>query len=269
MVVCMRYVRFVLVLAGALMCGACFQFSTVMTLKADGTGTIDQRLLFTQAAVAQLRQLAALGGGGQEFDPLSEKQAREAAASMGRGVTYVSSTVINTSEGVGRDIKYAFTDVNQLSLTQAPPPPGGMPVPPPSGDSGDRLAFKLTRQPDGHALLTIAVPQLPVFGGDNAPSNSPSADQIAMLKPMLAGARLSIAVEPAGQLIRTSSPYVTGQRVILVNVNVDSLLADDTLLQRLQAARTPDEAKAIVKSVPGVEVNLDPEITIEFEAPKP
>ena len=266
MVVLMRYVRLALVLAGAVICGACFQFSTVLTLKADGSGTIDQRLLFTQAAVAQLRQLAALGGGGQDFDPLSEKQAREAATTMGQGVTYVSSSVINSSKGVGRDIKYAFTDINQLSLNQTPPPPGGMPVGPQGADSSDRVAFNLTRQADGHSLLKIIVPQLPVGRGDNAaPSNSPSADQIAMLKPMLAGAHLSIAIEPAGRLVRTSSPYVTGQRVTLVDVDVDSLLNDDTLLQRLQAARTPDEAKAILKAVPGLKINLDPEITIEFE----
>ena len=185
---------------------------------------------------------------------------------MGPGVTYVSSTAIDTREGVGRDIKYAFTDINQLSLNQAPPPPGGMPVAPPSADLSDRVAFKLTRQADGHSLLKIIVPQLPVGRGDNAaPSNSPSADQIAMLKPMLAGAHLTIAIEPAGRLVRTSSPYVTGQRVTLVDVDVDSLLNDDTLLQRLQAARTPDEAKAILKAVPGLKINLDPEITIEFE----
>ena len=86
-----------------------------------------------------------------------------------------------------------------------------------------------------------------------------------MLKPMLAGVRLTIAIEPAGRLVRTNSPYVTGQRVTLVDVLIDSLLNDDTLLQRLQAARTPDEAKTILKSVPGLKVNLDPEITIEFE----
>ena len=266
MVVVMRYVRFALVLAVAVMSGACFQFSTVLTLKADGSGTIDQRLLFTQAAVAQLRQFAALGGGGQEFDPLSEKQVRDAATTMGQGVTYVSSTVIDSSEGVGRDIKYAFTDINQLSLSQAPPPPGGMPIAPPTSESGDRVAFKLTRQPDGHSLLTISVPQLPI-GGNNASlsANTPSAEQIAMLKPMFAGAHLAIAVEPSGRLVRTSSPYVTGQRVTLLDVNVDSLLNDDTLLPRLQAAGTPAEAKAILKAVPGLKINLDPEITIEFE----
>ena len=86
-----------------------------------------------------------------------------------------------------------------------------------------------------------------------------------MLKTMLAGARITLAVEPAGRLVGTSSPYVTGQRVTLADVSVDLLLNDDTLIQRLQAARTPDEAKTILKSVPGLKVNLDPEITIEFE----
>src|SRR5207247_824369 len=124
----MKSVRFALVLAGALLCSACFQFSTVLTLKADGSGTIDQRLLFTQATVAQLRQLAALGGGGTDFDPVSEQQARDTAATMGPGVTYVSSTAINNSDGVGRDIKYAFTDITQLRIDQAPPPPGGLPI---------------------------------------------------------------------------------------------------------------------------------------------
>ena len=264
----LRLASCALVLTGALICSACFQFSTVLTLKADGSGTIDQRILFTQAAVAQLRQLAALGGGGQDFDPVSEQQARDAATTIGPGVTYVSSTAVNTSEGVGRDIKYAFSDINRLHLDQAPPAPGGMPIAPPSADSSDRVAFKLTRQADGHALLTIAVPQLPALGGDNASpsSNAPSADQMAMLKPMLAGARLTMAIEPAGRLVRTSSPYVTGQRVTLADVNIDSLLNDDTLIQRLQAAHTPEESQTILKEVPGLKVILDPEITIEFEA---
>ena len=202
----LRFAYCALVLAAAVMCSACFQFSTVLTLKTDGSGTIQQRLLFSQAAIAQLRQFAALGGGGADFDPLSERQARDAAASLGPGVTYVSSTPIDSSEGVGRDITYTFTDINQLSLDQAPPPPGGIPAVPQGAGAGGRVTFKLTRQADGRSLLSIALPELPVSG-----SNGPSADQVAMLKPMLAGARLSIEIEPAGTLVRTSSPVRDGQ----------------------------------------------------------
>jgi hypothetical protein len=86
-----------------------------------------------------------------------------------------------------------------------------------------------------------------------------------MLRPMLAGAHITIAIEPAGRLVHTSSPYADGQRVTLADVNVDSLLNDATLIARLQAARTPDEMKTVLNSVPGLKVNLDREITIEFE----
>jgi len=254
-----------LVLLGAIACSGCFQFSTVLTLNADGSGTIDQRLLFSQGAVAQLRQFAALGGGGADFDPLSEQQARDAAANLGPGVTYVSSTPIDSSEGVGRDIRYTFTDINQLSLDQAPPPPGGLGAPPPGAGSGSNVTFKLTRQLDGRSVLTIALPQLPTGGGDAKPSIVPSAEQVAMLKPMLAGARLAIEIEPAGTLVRTSSPFVTGRRVTLLDVNADALFKDDTLLQRLQTATTAEEMKTILKNIPDLKLNLDPEITIEFQ----
>jgi hypothetical protein len=42
------------------------------------------------------------------------------------------------------------------------------------------------------------------------------------------------------------------------------VLKDQTLLPRLQAAATPEEAKAIIKDAPGLKINLDRAITIEF-----
>src|SRR5262249_31785404 len=154
----------------------------------------------------------------------------------------VSSTPINNSDGIGRDIRYAFADINKLSLDQAPPAPGGLSIG--SSMGGDlQVSFKQTRQADGHALLKVHVPQLPFVSGSNsspALSNMPSADQIAMLKPMLAGAKVSIVIEPDGTLVHTTSPYVSGTRVTMMDVSVDSLLNDPTLLQRLQAAKNAD-----------------------------
>ena len=157
MVVIMRYVRFAAAAGRRRSCAAPASSSRPSsTVKADGSGTIDQRLLFTQAAVAQLRQFAALSGGGRTSIRCPSNRPATRPRRLGAGVTYVSSTVINSSEGVGRDIKYAFTDINKLSLDQAPPPPGGMPAPPPGADRASACPFKLTRQADGRSLLTIA-----------------------------------------------------------------------------------------------------------------
>jgi hypothetical protein len=255
----MRHLRTLLLLATAVACSACFQFSTVLSVRTDGSGTIEQRVLFTKAAVAQLRQLMP-GGGGAPADLFSEQQARDAAAGFGPGVAYVSSTAIDTSEGVGRDVTYAFSDVNSLRLDQMPSPPGGVPLSP---GANERVSFSLKRQPTGNALLTIAVPRLPTGGASRLPATA-APEQLGLLRPMLAGARMSIDIEPAGQLVRTNSPFVTGRRVTLLDVRLDDLFADATLLQRLQAAGTPEDAKIILKDVPGLKVNLDPELTIEF-----
>ena len=110
-------------------------------------------------------------------------------------------------------------------------------------------------------MLHIHVPEpnyLDFFGSPQA------AGQIGMIKTMLAGARVLLAAEPAGTLVKTSSPFVESGRVTLLEVDLDQVLKDETLLPRLQAAKTQDEAKAIVKNASGLKINLDRDITIEF-----
>jgi len=110
MVSVMRRLRAWLAVAAAMVSSGCFQMTTVLKVAADGSGTIEHRMLYSPAALVQLRQFSALAGGGQTFDPLSEQQAREMTASIGPGVTYVSSEPISTPAGQGRASIYAFTD---------------------------------------------------------------------------------------------------------------------------------------------------------------
>ena len=260
--------RFFFLLACALTSGGCFQFASVLTVKGDGTGTIHQRVLFTSAALAQMRGLSLLGRRGiTDFDPVSEEQARAAAARLGPGVTYVSSTPISTGEGQGRDIIYAFTDINQLHLAQTPPAPGGITVRSQSLGTDQQISFNLTKDPRGNSLLRINVPRPTLPGGKTLGQSDRgefSPAQVAMFKQMVVGARLSIVVEPVGTIVRASSPYVEGQRVTLIDIDFDQLLGDDSVLSRLQEAKTEDEAKAVLAGLPRVKVNLDPTITIEF-----
>ena len=121
-------VRPALLLAVALASSACFQMTTVLKVNGDGSGTINHRMVYTKAALAQLKQFAALGGGRGGGDPLSEQQARDMTASIGPGVTYVSSELVTTPLGQGREAIYAFTDVSQLRISTQPAAPGGVTI---------------------------------------------------------------------------------------------------------------------------------------------
>src|SRR4051794_27859750 len=96
-----RRPRFMFLLACAATSTGCFQFVSLLTVKGDGSGTIQQRVWFTSAALAQIRGLSVFGrrGATELADPVSEMQVRAAAATLGPGVTYVSSTPVATGDG--------------------------------------------------------------------------------------------------------------------------------------------------------------------------
>jgi hypothetical protein len=264
------FFRGALLFCGAIATSACFQMTTVLKVNGDGSGTINHRMVYTKAALQQLKSFAALGGRGGAADPLSEQQARDLTASIGPGVTYTSSELITTPLGQGREAVYAFTDVSQLRISTQPAAPGGINLKvqgvSTQPSASESITFTMTHEANGNAVLHIHVPEpnyLDFFGSPQA------AQQIGMIKTMLAGARVSLAAEPGGTLVKSSSPFVEGPRVTLLDIDLDTVLADETLLPRIQAvAATPAEAKAVLLSAKGLKINLDPEITIEFTPAK-
>jgi hypothetical protein len=262
----MIWIRSALVTVTVLPLAGCFQAATVIKVKADGSGTIEQRLLITDAAMEQMRAFAILGGGNApNADPTSEAQARSLAGSLGPGVTYVSSTPITADRAQGRDSVYAFTDITKLHISEQPSLPTG-PISPAGSTNAGELTFALTHESDGNAVLRVQVPKFNVLpnGGPNGGSFAPTAQQIDMVKGLLAGARLTVDIEPAGRLVRTTSPFADGNRVTLVDVDFDKAVADPDLVTKLQSPKTAEEVKQAVTSLPGVKITLDPEISITF-----
>ena len=260
-----------LVVVAPLLFGGCLQSATLIKVNPDGSGTVEERLLMTKAAIAQLSQLTAMGGDkAKPFDPFKEEDARKAAADLGPDVTFVSSTPIKTDAAEGRAIVYAFPDIRKLKVNQAPSA-GSMKI---GGQtdtrpekSGERLRFDFARTPADTALLTIMMPPFKTQADSMAAAtgaNSPA--QLALVKQLFAGMRIVVAVQPAGRIIKSSSPYVDGQTVTLLDLPVDRLLENESALTALQQSKSIEDVKAALKGIPDLKVALDPQITIEFAA---
>lgn len=255
----------------AVVFGGCFQSTTILQVKPDGSGTLRQRTVFTAAAIAQLRQFMPAPAGGRAPELLSEAQARAMAANIGPGVAYVSSAPIKTDTMEGRDILYAFADVTKLRITPQPPSPGGLTVRADSLGPPQSITFALEPGPNGDRVLRIRMPTLQMLPGITGgqvggSSQSPAmiAQQMAMARQMFAGLRMLVAVEPAGHVVSTNSPYVEGNRVTLFDVDFDRVAANPQVFETLQGVRTPEEAAAVVQGVPGLKFTTAPEITIQF-----
>ena len=92
------------------------------------------------------------------------------------------------------------------------------------------------------------------------------AAALAMAKQMLNGMKISIALQPAGRIVKTNSPFVQGQQVTLLEIDMGQLMADETILQKLQGAASLEDVKAMLKGVKGVKLNPDREVSVEFSA---
>ena len=93
---------------------------------------------------------------------------------------------------------------------------------------------------------------------------------LQMIAGFFKGMRLMIAIDVEGTLVRTSSPYVEGNRVTLLDFNMDELLKDPKTLERLQGldlgpgTSITEVRDAMVKAgATGIKIN-DPKVTIEF-----
>jgi hypothetical protein len=270
--------RLPLLLAPLLLAG-CLNSTTLINVDADGSGTIEQTLLMSKQAKAQLQQMSgAFGqGGGKPFTLFDEEALRNAATQLGEGVTFVSATPLNTADAEGTRALYAFRDVTKLRLDQKPPAPGGRApaMGMPGGAAPENIGFRFGKAPGGNPRVTVVFPEAKIDEVQRAgqpaqgqvaakPGDPMQAAALAMLKPMLNGMKISIVLQPAGRIVKTNSPFVNGQQVTLLELDLGQLLADDTTLQKLHGAGSLEAIKAMLKDVKGAKINPDREVSVEF-----
>ena len=239
---------------------ACLQGQRAFKVNPDGTGTIVDTVKLGDQAKG-MRQAIEQMDKSTPAEKKAKKQAgyAEKASALGEGVTLVS--LENTPDG-GERVTYAFKDINKLKAESVPTPDES------STSKGDPLTFRLSKSPAGNALLTI-VSAKPKPSDEKdarpAPKKEEVAQQIEMMKAMLAGLKVTSVVEVNGKLVKTSSPNASGSTVTLLAMDFDQL--DAAALQKLAETAPPDGPPPMekLKGIKGLTVS-EPEVTIEFTA---
>ncbi len=287
----MRSLRFLTVLLSSLTLTACLNSTTVVKVKPDGSGTVEQTTLVNTAALKGM-----MGGGAQggPNGPMMNKADLERTAErMGKGVRLVSSEPVKGETGFeGVKAIFAFDDINQIQVSQGPSihPNAQSPRVGDPGMSGstsgsmrsneptsdDPVRFKLTRN-GGTSTLNINFVDRPgasksvdanVPGG--VPSDMPDLANpmiMNMLKTMFQGFKINVGLEVVGSIVKTNAEYVSGPRLTLLELDVASLLADEAKFKALQGKLSPtaslSEVKPYLKDIKGIKID-GPSISVEF-----
>lgn len=271
--------RRLLALVSAIALSGCISSSTVIRVKTDGSGTIDQTLLVGVQNMEKAFAGMGLKPSGdakstRKSTPVSEEDLKKNLGRIGDGVSLVSLTPVKQPDGFeGVSVRFAFDDIAKLNTEDflMPGPAAGEM----KSDGGrDGIRFAIARREDGVSVLTATFQE--TRGGSSAPKNkakeSPGPglddpDLREMVQMMFKGFRIGVDLEVAGQILNTNADYVDGKRITLVSMDIEQMLRDTSKLEAIDKVLTPDASIAKVrpylKDVKGLKIN-HPTVTVEF-----
>ena len=250
---------------------ACLNSTTLVKVKPDGSGTVEQTTLVNTAALKGI-----MPGAGKQADAttINREDLERTAARMGKGVRLLSADKVTGDAGFeGTKAVFAFDDINQIQISQDPNMSGGTSSrlsSEPTAD--DPVKFKLTR---GAGTSTLTINYIDKAPSGSVPANAAAGDGpdltnpmvMNMLKTMFAGFKINIGLEVVGSIVKTNAEYVSGPRVTLLEMDVAELLADEAKLKALQGKLGPDtslsQVKPYLKDMKGIKID-GPSISVEF-----
>jgi len=253
----------------------CINSTTLIKLKADGSGTVEQTTLMN---VAALKAMAPGAEKEMSGNGVNKADLERTAARMGKGVRLVSAEPAKGAGGFeGSKAIFAFDDINQIQVNTGPSMSGstsGRVSAEPTSD--DPVRFTFTRA-GGTSTLAIALVDKPAAGATAStpaggkPEGMPDLTNpmmMGMIKSMFAGFKINIDLEVDGSIVKTNAEYVNGSRLTLLEMDMDALLADEAKLKTLQDKLGPDVSlsalKPHLKDIKGIKID-GPTINVQFK----
>lgn len=266
----MRSVGLLGVLLATFSLTACLNSTTLVKLKPDGSGTVEQTTLMNMAALKGM--MPQNGNQGPQGPLMNKADLERTAQRMGKGVRLVSTEPIKGDNGFeGTKAIFAFDDINQIQVSQDP---GGGAI----GDnkSESPVKFALTKNPGGTSTLTINFNEKQISDATAKPEMQNRSDMpdltnpmmMNMIKTMFDGFKINMALEVVGTIVKTNAEYVSGPRLTLLEMDMAALLADQDKLKALQGKIGPgasfSDVKPYLKDIKGIKID-GPSIRVEFK----
>ncbi len=260
-----------LTLAALLCLTGCFTFETLIKVRHDGSGTVEQTFVL---GGPMLQMMMMFAGDEEKMDLCKEEDLRNQAAEMGAGVSLDGAETIEEEGRLGCRARYLVKDINTLRISQDPGDrlPDQMSEGAGASDAPPEfITFRFT--PGATATLMVQIPQNFKDQIDQDTPDDPfpadtsqRAMQLQMMREMLKGGRVRIALAVDGAIQETNATYRKGSQVTLVDVNFDTLLEDEAQLERLMDAnpKSADDVKALIENVEGIDVETQENVKIRF-----
>ena len=267
----MRTLRALLLVAASASLVGCLNSTTLIKVKPDGSGTVEQTTLVNTGAMKAM--MPGMTAANQpQAGAINEADLKRTAERMGKGVRLGSAEPAKSGTFEGVKAVYAFDDINQVQVSQDPSmsgsTDGAFGAPPQAPENP--VKFTLTKN-SGTSTLTVQFQDKPVPADKPAPPGGPDMTDptvLNMVKTMFDGFKVNIDLEVVGSIVKTNAEYVNGPRVTLLEMDLGQLFQDPEKLKALQGKVAPGasltEVKPYLKDVKGIKID-GPMVTVEFK----
>jgi hypothetical protein len=273
--------RLAVVFACAVALSGCLSSSTIIRVKADGSGTIEQTLLIGIQNIDKAFAGMGLKSTGEskterKTTPATEADIKKDLGRLGDGVAFVSMTPIKLENGFeGVTARFAFDDISKLRTEDflMPGPAAGEMK---KGDAEkDGIRFAMARNPDGTSTLTATFHEVSESAsgskksskGGKAGPGLEDPELREMVTALFKGFRIAVDLEIIGQIVRTNADHVDGKRITLAAIDMEALLRDTKKLEALDKVLTPEASivkmRPYLKDIKGLKIN-HPVVTVDF-----
>ncbi len=278
----------------------CLQVNTVIKVRPDGSGTVEETFLMSKDVVQQMSMMVGQMGqmmtsqmGGQAgeitvettgtsaetgFDIFDQSKLEKRAADFGNETTFLSGEKISNAKFEGYKAIYAFSDINALRINQSPGE--AMPEMPGTESKGpgkkkEFVTFDFTK--GDPATLTIRNPakkndednikpqsdDINVEKNDSMTNEAMPQQMLAMFKDM----KVAMSVEVDGAIVETNATHRDGSKVTLMEMDFGKLFEIPEKVEKLSSLKleTLEDAKEFMKDLPGIKVDLNNEVYIKFQ----
>jgi hypothetical protein len=270
----MRTLRALLLIAESVTLAGCINSATLIKVKPDGTGTIEQTTLVNTGAMKAV--MPGMAQPGQTANGVNEAELKRTAERMGKGVRLLSAEPAKAGTFEGSKAIFAFDDINLVQISQDPGPSGSsggtmMAAPPQAPENP--VKFQLVKNSGGTSTLTVQFNDKPgaAAGATDKPQGGPDMSDptvLNMVKTMFDGFKINIDLEVLGSIVKTNAEYVSGSKVTLMEMDLGLLFADQEKLKALQGKIGPgaslSEVKPYLKDVKGIKID-GPTVSVEFK----
>ncbi len=280
----MSYFRFLCAIIGSVFLFGCFQTDTVIRLKPDGSGIIEETFMLSNDLLESFQDLSKVfaeedkniknGAAKEKQDPIQGmiKEARARENQYGPDVKFVSAVPLKTNTMGGYKAIYAFRDINTLKVNQNPGKKAeksrvGEELP----AKEENILFKFTKRPVSTLILTMPednekkkTPVEKKEAQEKSQNDPKAAEQMKLFSKDM-GIRITLEIE--GTIIRTNATYQKKFEITIVDLQFGKLIETRENFEKIIAAqpKTVEEAKELAKGIEGLKIELANPLVVEFK----